>query len=93
MKLKHWMGYGTINAERIKEKDTDLTVKLSGNHECGLERDDDYDMYRWLYKRFKKNAPDYYEWRRNGGIMEMEPGWDYKTNTDYCYYRFKKEEY
>ena len=93
MKIKHWQGYGTVTAVRIKDKDCELHVRVSGNHEWGLERKDDYDGYRWLYKRFKRNAPEYHEWRMSGGKMETRCSWDYAKNEEVCDYIFKKENY
>jgi len=62
MKLKHYQGYGCVCAQ--KERDVrietnydgvvrKLTIRVLGNHECGLERtDDNYLVYNWLVKRF-----------------------------------------
>ena len=63
MKIKHFHGYGTINASKIskttKNGHTKLVIKLSGNHECGLIRNDKYDVANWLVKRFDKSFQDY----------------------------------
>lgn len=64
MKLKHWQGYGTIEARRLSNKKNPggtktLEVLVTGMHEYGLVRDDAYDVYRWLVKRFAKDCPDY----------------------------------
>ena len=45
MKIKHWQGYGTVSATRIKDKSCTLHVLVTGNHEWGLRRDDLYDLY------------------------------------------------
>lgn len=57
MKIKHWQGYGTVSATRIKDKNCTLHIRLTGNHEWGLRRDDMYDLYNWLVKRFDKSVP------------------------------------
>lgn len=61
MKIKHWAGYGCVEAKKIddhKVRDTEgervLSVQVTGNHECGLIREDTYDLERWLLKRFKR---------------------------------------
>ena len=58
MKIKHWQGYGTVEAIKVKDSSCDLHVKVTGNHEYGLERNDTYDAFSWLVKRFKKNIGD-----------------------------------
>ena len=88
MKIKHWQGYGTVNAEKLGKSTrngvTSMRIRVSGNHEWGLVRDDEYDLINWLVKRFDKsftgNRVDYtYEsgYRRNGNIDE-----------EYCTYTF-----
>ena len=40
MKIKHWQGYGCVNATKVKMTTKDnirnLIIRVSGNHECGL---------------------------------------------------------
>lgn len=64
MKLKHWQGYGIINARRIENKTNPdgtktLRIAVTGSHEYGLVRDDEYDVFRWLVRRFTRDCPDY----------------------------------
>lgn len=66
MKLKHWQGYGSINARKISEtvngNIATLKIELKGNHEYGLSRDDKYDIFNWLLnggKRFAKACSSY----------------------------------
>lgn len=68
MKIKHFAGYGSVNAVKVSkkivtdilgEKKVQLVVRVSGNHEWGLERNDAYDLYNWLIKRFDKSVADY----------------------------------
>ena len=60
MRIKHWQGYGTVNAVKSKMQRTQngrvLTVTVSGNHEWGLVRNDKSDIFNWLVKRFDKTA-------------------------------------
>lgn len=63
MKLKHWQGYGTVNAKKLELSaagpNRKLVIEVTGNHEYGLTRDDAYDVYNWLVKRFAKDCPNY----------------------------------
>lgn len=63
MRIKHWAGYGCVDAKRIKNASCTLHVRVHGDHECGLRRDDDYDLFNWLVRRFDKNVTTYAEWR------------------------------
>ena len=86
MKIKHWQGYGVIEAKRIRDKRYDLCVVVSGNHEWGLRRDDDYDVFRWLVQRFDKQWKEktYADFR---GSQMFVTSWEY-YGTDYCQYAF-----
>lgn len=59
MKIKHFAGYGSIQARKVSQTTTggvtELVVEVKGNHERGLVRDDIYDVRRWLFNRFEKN--------------------------------------
>lgn len=64
MRLKHWQGYGTVDAKRTEfrmnpDGTNTVAIKITGQHEYGLVRDDVYDVHRWLLKRFAKDCPDY----------------------------------
>lgn len=61
MKIKHWQGYGCVNAEKIESCDGYLKIRVWGNHEYGLERNDTYDVFNWLVKRFSRKHKDYTE--------------------------------
>lgn len=65
MKIKHWQGYGFVNAECIKKQNLStlsdakiMQVKVKGDHEWGLIREDAYDVKRWLLERFDKSAKE-----------------------------------
>ena len=96
MTIKHYAGYGRVSAKRIKD-DATLHVRVSGNHEHGLYRDDLYDLYNWLVKRFDKTVPaSFAEWYRAARskydqVVEIHD--DYETAPDgkteeVCDYRF-----
>ena len=63
MKIKHWQGYGTVTAKKIGTgpfyDNRYLRIQVSGDHEYGLYRDDKYDIFKWLVKRFDKKAKDW----------------------------------
>ena len=68
MKIKHFVGYGTVNATKLNniviyksltETIKRVTIKVTGNHEWGLYRNDTYDIYNWIVKRFCKDCNDY----------------------------------
>lgn len=86
MKIKHWQGYGTVDAKKVKDSGCTLHVRVSGNHECGIRRDDLYDLCNWLVKRFDKSVTDTTAWLRSRPIVEIREGWN--TDTDYCDYYF-----
>ncbi len=90
MKIKHWQGYGTIDAKKISIKNnnnhTTLHVRVSGNHECGLRRDDEYDLFNWLVKRFDKSLTDYLEWHKKRPQITITE--DYSSNVETCDYIF-----
>lgn len=72
MKIKHFAGYGSIDAKKIskstKDNTTILTVLVAGDHEQGLIPGyiipgqptlySDYTIKHWLIDRFDKNAKD-----------------------------------
>lgn len=91
MKIKHWQGYGTVSARKVKDGSCTLHVKVEGNHEWGLDRRDEYDLYNWLVRRFDKDVQDYPDWHRSRPIIEVRPGWRTDINLgviDTCDYYF-----
>jgi hypothetical protein len=63
MKIKHWQGYGSVNAKVTSKtlnsysEERTITIKVWGNHEYGLDRSDDrYDVFHWLLLKFDKEA-------------------------------------
>jgi len=64
MKIKHFSGYGTVNAFKKQSKKKDnfryVIVEVQDNHEMGLERPffDPYTIHNWIGKRFAKGHTD-----------------------------------
>ena len=88
MKIKHFAGYGTVEAKRIKNASCTLHVRVSGNHEWGLRRDDEYDLFNWLVKRFDRSQTDYLAWHKKDPkicIIEWSSEIGLKDNCDYYF--------
>ena len=89
MRIKHWQGYGTVDAKRLSRTvDEDgivvMRVKVSGDHEWGLVRDDPYDLKNWLIKRFDKDFKDQrIEYYHDEGV---------ETGVEWCIYTFGYKE-
>ena len=90
MRIKHFQGYGFVNAKKLSckpskvqtdwmgEKDcTMLSIRVSGLHEWGLVRDDRYDVCNWLVKKFIPEAD--YRNILNMTIKVQDEG-DWRTN-------------
>lgn len=65
MRIKHWQGYGHLDAKVTRKKFNtwsnmrEITIEVKGNHEYGLNRSENkYDVFNWLLKRFDKNVKD-----------------------------------
>ena len=93
MRIKHWAGYGCVNARRINDGAAKLHVRVEGLHECGLERGtwDTYGLYNWLVKRFDKTVPDELTWSKMHPIIStssdfrMDPKLGYIDICDYYF--------
>ena len=59
MKIKHFAGYGSVQAKKVSKTTvgdkTKLVIEVKGNHEWGVVRNDIYDVKRWLFDKFEKN--------------------------------------
>ena len=88
MRIKHWQGYGCVNATKIKDNSCKLHVRVTGNHEWGLYRNDLYDLYNWLVKRFDKSIKDSTEWYKLYPTVEISNEYDYVNEVDVCDYLF-----
>ena len=88
MKIKHFAGYGTVEATRIKNASCTLHVRVHGDHEWGLRRDDDYDLFNWLVRRFDRSVTTYADWHRlNPRVFIIESS-SVPGKHDYCDYYF-----
>lgn len=90
MRIKHWQGYGTVNARKINDGSCTLHVQVVGNHEWGLVRRDTYDLFNWLVKRFDKSQTDYISWNNKLENVRFEEGETVVNgiDTDTCDYYF-----
>lgn len=64
MRVKHFMGYGSVEVKKVSKKPiingygenkTKMVLQVKGNHEWGLVRNDIYDVKRWIFDKFEKN--------------------------------------
>lgn len=62
MRVKHWQGYGSVNVKKMERKVdgsvVNLHLRVWGNHEWGIERNDTYDVVRWIGTRCDKRLTD-----------------------------------
>lgn len=88
-KIKHWQGYGCVYADKIRMTTENnirtLVIKVTGNHEYGIARDDKYDVSWWLIKRFDKTFEDY----RNIISLDLDEQWDDVKKEDSCVYTIR----
>lgn len=54
-KIKHWQGYGTVEMEVVKKTSKEVIVRVSGDHEYGVARNDVYDAKHWLLDKVIRN--------------------------------------
>lgn len=65
MRIKHFSGYGLVNAKKVNKQingnNVTLTINVTGNHEMGLTRPfhDPYLICNWLVKKFEKKPVNY----------------------------------
>ena len=64
MRVKHFAGYGSVEVKKVSktpitngygENKTKLVLRVKGNHEWGIVRNDIYDVRRWIFDKFEKN--------------------------------------
>ena len=74
MKIKHWAGYGCVNARKINDGAAKLHVRVEGDHERGVKRDiwDAPLLCNWLVKRFDKSVTDTAEWCRSQPLIDCK---------------------
>lgn len=90
MKIKHWQGYGTVDAKKVSKTTakgyTTLVIRVTGDHEWGLVCKDIYHLKRWLIDRFDKSAPEddhTYLWRFDCKFVEIDG-----KQVESCVYTF-----
>ena len=91
MRIRHWAGYGCVNARRINDGAAKLHIRVEGIHEQGLIRSDSYDLYNWLVKRFDRSVPDVTTWLKSHPLVDLRPGWRNDPKLGYidtCDYYF-----
>ena len=54
MKLKHWQGYGSVNAVKVEDTQSSVVIEVTGAHEYGLVLENMYDVKRWLLDRLAR---------------------------------------
>ena len=62
MNLKHWQGYGHVQATAERKTANELTIRVKGLHEYGLDCNDGYTAKRWLFDRFMPKFKDIKYW-------------------------------
>ena len=87
MKIKHFAGYGSVHAVKVKDSAYTLHVKVVGNHEWGVCRRDDYDVFNWLVKRFDKSFADYNDFKSRLERLDIASG--YENGVETCDYMLK----
>jgi hypothetical protein len=87
MKIKHWKGHGYVNAVRISDTNKQVIIRVSGNHECGvqLHGKDNRCLSEWLGKlgKFVLSQIDSYKTNYN---------FDKVSKEDVCMYYIKFKE-
>ena len=63
MKIKHFAGYGSVTATKVSKTKADgntkMVIRVKGNHERGIDRNDLYDAVNWLLKKFDKSVDNW----------------------------------
>ncbi len=77
MKVKHWAGYGSVEAVRRYRTATSVGIEVTGDHERGLNPVCflKYDWHRWLGTRFRVDPSWHvltHEWRDENNEEHMD---------------------
>ena len=90
MKIKHWQGYGSVNAQKTSMTTsngiTKLCIHVTGNHEYGIHLEDSYDLFNWLVRKFDKKYTSFAEWNAAYPSISIIDGYDNDLET--CDYTF-----
>ena len=78
-KIKHWQGYGTVDAKLLKKTPDEMVIQVSGMHEYGLDCDkyDTYRVYEWLVKRFDPTKTE-----RDIQSVDIDDDYERRGNVD-----------
>lgn len=78
-KIKHWQGYGSVDAKLLKKTPTEMVIQVSGMHEYGLDCDkyDTYRVYEWLVKRFDPTKTE-----RDIQSVDIDDTYESRGNVD-----------
>lgn len=86
-KIKHFANYGTVKAGLVSREITnnavELHIKVQGNHEMGIERNDPYDIANWLINRFDKVFAEKHCYR---DITSVNTQCSYENGEEVCDY-------
>ena len=102
-RIKNFCGYGVVTATKIDDATCDLHIKVVGNHEWGVYRENDtLTIERWLVRRFDENAEidRFMEYDAIPSTIDNhdkhvkgEDEFDYVDACDYLIYYKGKEEF
>lgn len=78
-KIKHWQGYGSVDAKLLKKTPDEMVIQVSGMHEYGLDCDkyDTYRVYEWLVKRFDPTKTE-----RDIESVDIDDDYERRGNVD-----------
>ena len=78
-KIKHWQGYGSVDAKLLKKTPDEMVIQVSGMHEYGLDCDkyDTYRVYEWLVKRFDPTKTE-----RDIESVDIDDTYETRGNVD-----------
>lgn len=78
-KIKHWQGYGSVDAKLLKKTPNEMVVQVSGMHEygldCGVWNHD--RVYEWLVKRFDPTKTE-----RDIESVDIDDDYERRGNVD-----------
>lgn len=87
MRIKHWQGYGSVSAIKVKQTPKEIIIRVSGLHEYGLDIGtwDKYRLVQWLGKVVKFTEEQVLSWT-------TDEQWDSDNKIDTCIYTIKLKE-
>lgn len=89
MRIKHFMGYGSVIAKRIRDNNNTLHIRVIGNHECGLVPMMEEQAAEWLIPKFDKGYGRHLKphWYRDAYIKceDRHPDWPVGVVQEHVY--------